>query len=203
MSHQNQIKKQSKNSLLNFNQIVLVALLACLPCLLFCQKEGKVEKTIPFPNGITELRIKSPINVILTTDTSSLVSVFGSKKAVRGIRIKEKNGKLTLRKAFFSPLKSSPFIVVSAPALRKLNVVENSTVESSGLLSLSSLEVVVNADATVRLRIDGDSVTTTLKGNGSVHIEGYYQQSEVRKDPFGWCQVQYHRVSTAFVSDPH
>ena len=92
---------------------------------------------------------------------------------------------------------------MSAPALRKLHVKENSMIESSGLLHLPDLEVVVNSDANVRLRLDGNAVATSLKGNGSVHIEGYYQQTAIRKDPFGWCHVKYHDLPEALVADPH
>ena len=193
---------------LSEGKVKLIALSLLLPFMLFpnlliCQNMAKTEQVTKFKHEIKQLEIKSPLKIILTTDASNLISVFGTKKAVKAIRIKEKNGKLTLRRSFFAPSKYSPFIVVSVPALEKLLVLENATIESSGLMRLTSFEVVVNADANVCLRVDADVLNISLKGNGAVNIEGYFQRSEIRKDLFGWCHVQYHRVAEAIVSDPH
>ncbi|MBI1227633.1 MAG: hypothetical protein GC192_20535 [Bacteroidetes bacterium] len=203
MHNLNRNENSSKTPKTLVFQIAFSVMISLLPSLVFCQKNKKTERVVDFKQEVKTIKIKSPMKVILTTETTGLVSVFGSKKAVNSIKIRQKNGRLVLRKAFFASQKSNPFIVVSAPDLQHLFVEENSVVESTGVLNLKALEVVVNADASVRLRIDCETVATSLKGNGTVHIEGYFKQSEIRKDPFGWCQVQYHRQPDAIVSDPH
>lgn len=198
-----QIENSSKISKSHAFQLAFSTLILLLPSLVFCQNNKKSERVVTFKQEVKAVKIKSPMKVIIATEKTGLVSVFGSKKAVNSIKIRQKNGELVLRKSFFASQKSNPFLVVSAPDMQQLIVQGNSLVESIGVLNLQALEVVVNADANVKLHIDSEWVATALRGNGSVQIEGCFKQSEIRKDPFGWCQVQYHRQADAIVSDPH
>lgn len=154
-------------------------------------------KTATFLHPVEELIISGELKIVLVDDSVQMIRIVGDKAAIKSIRLKtdKVKSKLRLSTSMFALTIKKPLLILSLPHLKRLKIMDDALVRSHGTLHIEDLEIIMDAKAEVSLELAGNTVSTRLRGRGSIDINGAFQQMASKSGSGGWL---INRYETAF-----
>ena len=153
-------------------------------------------KTVDIARPVEELVLSGELNVVLVEGSVQRVRIEGDEAGVNSIRLKTGKGKLKISTAFLAFTRKKTLVTLSLPNLKLLKITGDALVKSKGVLHISDLELILDSDGKVSLKVAGSTVKTRLRGRGSIRIIGAFRQITSHSTVDGW-QINLYEAETA------
>jgi Putative auto-transporter adhesin, head GIN domain len=153
------------------------------------QDESFTEKIILAP--FSKIKAGTNIRIVLVQSATDSGYIASRQSIKKNIRYGVSNGELYI--AGKSSLLSDKIgtVVIGIRDLKKIVADENASINTNGILRLTSLEVLMKGDGTASINADADNIITNIRGKGKVTITGNYETSSSYLDGFGGMVIEY------------